>query len=138
MEKNSLLTACILKHIVISTARSGGKGGQHVNKVSTKVELFFDIKNSECFDDEQKQLLYTKLKNKISNEGVLHISEDSERSQLSNKKLAEKKLLFFIEKSFYKEKKRVPTKPTNASKIKKEKKKRTMSELKVSRKKIQI
>jgi ribosome-associated protein len=138
MEKNSLLTACILKHIVISTARSGGKGGQHVNKVSTKVELFFDIKNSLCLDDEQKQSLYVKLKNKISTEGVLHISEDSERSQLRNKKLAEKKLLSLIEKSFHKEKKRLATKPTNASKIKKEKKKRAMSELKVSRKKIQL
>lgn len=137
MKGNSLLTSCILKNLIITTARSGGKGGQHVNKVSSKVELFFDIKNSECLDDEQKSILLKKLKNKISNEGVLHISEDSERSQLRNKKLAEKKLLFLIEKSFQKEKNRVPTKPTKASRIKKEKQKRAASELKSTRKKIQ-
>ena len=79
MNKNSLLTSCILKSVSITTARSGGKGGQHVNKVSSKVELFFDVKNSACLNEEQKLLLFTKLKNKISIDGVLHISEDSER-----------------------------------------------------------
>ena len=138
MNKNSLLTLCILKSVTITTARSGGKGGQHVNKVSSKVELFFDVKNSECLDEEQKLILFTKLKNKISTAGVLHVSEDSERSQLRNKKLAEKKLLFLIEKSFFKEKKRVATKPTKSSKIKKEKYKRAASELKSTRKKIQL
>jgi ribosome-associated protein len=138
MEKNTLLTSCILKHLVISTARSGGKGGQHVNKVSSKVELFFDIRNSDCLDENQKLILQKKLKNKISNEGVLHISEDSERSQLRNKKLAEKKLIFLIQKSFQKDKKRVPTQPTKASKIKKEKQKRVVSDIKSNRKKIQL
>ena len=138
MNKNSLLTSCILKSVSITTARSGGKGGQHVNKVSSKVELFFDVKNSACLNEEQKLLLFTKLKNKISIDGVLHISEDSERSQFRNKKLAEKKLLLLIEKSFFKEKKRLATTPTKASKIKKEKQKRSASELKLTRKKIQL
>ena len=138
MKKNSLLTTCILKNLIFTTARSGGKGGQHVNKVSSKVELFFDIKSSDCLDEEQKTILYTKLKNKISAEGVLHISEDSERSQLRNKKLAEKKLIDLIEKSFFKPKKRIASQPTKASKIKKAKQKRATSELKSNRKKIKL
>ena len=70
----------LLKEISFKTSRSGGKGGQNVNKVSSKVELNLNISSSVLFTDEQKKILLKKLANKISSAGVLQIITEEERS----------------------------------------------------------
>ena len=123
------------KELRFKTSRSGGKGGQNVNKVSTKVELNFNILESELLDEEQKNLLIEKLKHKISKDNVLQIVVQEERSQLANKEIAIEKFYTFLQKSLLIKKKR---KPTKISKVKKEKRlqnKKRESEVKKGRKK---
>lgn len=107
----------ILSEFTFKTSRSGGSGGQNVNKVSTKVELLFDIGTSQCFTDEQKIVLTEKLANKLSKDGVLHIVSQTERTQLGNKKVAIEKCYQLLEEAFKVKKKR---KPTTLSAAKKE------------------
>jgi ribosome-associated protein len=97
-------------------SRSGGKGGQNVNKVSTKIELNFDIINSVLLSEEEKSILSEKLKNKIDKNGILKIVSQGERSQFLNKLDAKKMFYILVEKSFKKEKIRHKTKPTKTSK----------------------
>lgn len=138
MSQKTLLTKGIAKEVWFSVARSGGKGGQNVNKVATKVELFFDVRNSLCLNDDQKKLVEKKLKNKISEAGVLHLSEDRNRSQFKNKELALVKFFELIEKSLEQPKPRKASAPTKTSKIKKKETKTKISEKKASRKKIKL
>ncbi|MCD6069377.1 MAG: aminoacyl-tRNA hydrolase [Bacteroidetes bacterium] len=138
MSQKTLLTKGIVKELWFSTARSGGKGGQNVNKVATKIELFFDLENSLCLTDEQKELARKKLKNKLSENGVLHLSEDRDRSQHKNKELAVKKFLTLMEKSLEKPKPRKASAPTKASLKRKKESKEKRSEIKSTRKKVHI
>ena len=87
----------ILKECYFKTSRSSGAGGQHVNKVETKVILHFNIKNSEALSQDEKEILLIKLKNRIDKSGVLKINSQKSRSQLTNKKAAEKKLLHLLD-----------------------------------------
>jgi ribosome-associated protein len=97
------------------TSRSGGAGGQHVNKVSSKVELRFQVDKSSLLSDEEKEIVKQKLSNKINNEGYLQIVSQVERSQLLNKALVIKKFYQFLEKALTPVKRRRATKPTKAS-----------------------
>ena len=113
-----------------SASRSSGPGGQNVNKVNTRMELRFSIILTQLFPEEQKIILFNKLKNRINSEGELILASESERSQLRNrgKVLA----LFFqlIEKALTPAKKRLKTKPTAASRIKRMESKKLQSEKK--------
>ncbi|HRW62909.1 MAG TPA: alternative ribosome rescue aminoacyl-tRNA hydrolase ArfB [Bacteroidales bacterium] len=120
----------IIKELVFKTSRSSGSGGQNVNKVSTKVELRFNLFDSEALNEEGKERISEKLKNKISQEGILIVTSDSERTQLGNKKKVIELFISLIEKSLIKPKKRTKTKPTKASKEKRLKEKKIQSEKK--------
>lgn len=100
----------LIKEITFKTSRSGGKGGQNVNKVSTKVELIFNINNSAFFSDAEKLLLAEKLEGKLDSEGNLHIVSQKDRSQLANKEDAIEKTLIILTKALHIQKKRKPTK----------------------------
>lgn len=124
------------KELSYKTSRSGGKGGQNVNKVETKVEVAFDVTNSFALNEQQKQLVLSKIKSKLTDEGLLKLSEEKHRSQLANKEAVIEKLVKLLNKSLEIPIKRKPTKPTKASKAKRREGKKHRSELKQSRKKL--
>ncbi len=105
----------LLREVKFKTSRSGGKGGQNINKVSSKVELNLYIHTSTLFSDEQKQILLEKLANRINSGGVLQIITEEERSQYLNKIRSMEKLILILNKAFYKPKLRKITKPKRSS-----------------------
>jgi len=124
----------LIAETTFKAVRSSGKGGQNVNKVSTKVELSFAVADSAVLTEEQKALVFQKLMARINTDGVLKVTEEGDRSQLANKEAAYKKLITLIKGALKKPKKRKPTKPSAASKEERIEDKKKRSSIKENRK----
>jgi ribosome-associated protein len=106
--------ADLQKEVIYKTSRSGGKGGQNVNKVSSKVEVLFDISQSALFTDDEKLLILSKLQSRLNKDGYVQVVCEEERSQYLNKEKALEKLHLILIRGLHKAKTRKATKPGKA------------------------
>ncbi len=100
----------LLKEVVFSTSRSGGAGGQHVNKVESKVSLYWNLLASPSVTSHQRARLASKLANRLNKEGVLQLDASDTRSQVKNKELVIQRFLALVENALKVDKKRIATK----------------------------
>ncbi len=103
------------QEFIFQASRSGGAGGQNVNKVASKVELRFHVASSELLTDEEKALIQEKLANRINSEGYLQVVSQTERGQLQNKEQSIARFYELLRQALTRQKKRKPTKPSHAS-----------------------
>nr|WP_314896163.1 alternative ribosome rescue aminoacyl-tRNA hydrolase ArfB [uncultured Flavobacterium sp.] len=130
MEKEKIISELSFKAV-----RSSGAGGQNVNKVSSKVVLTFDLKNSQALTEEEKLLLETKLSSRLTTDLVLILNCDEDRSQLKNKEIVIKRFLEIIKNGLIVPKERKPTKIPKSVIRKRIKDKKNVSEIKKARRK---
>ncbi len=123
---------------VFQASRSSGPGGQNVNKVSSKVELRFNIASSALLTDDEKIIIGDKLFNKINKSGELVLIAQTDRSQLKNKEKVIEKFYLLLEKALIPQKKRHKTKPTKASIEKRLVSKKVKSLIKSARKDVDL
>jgi ribosome-associated protein len=95
--------------LTFKAVRSSGKGGQHVNKVSTSVELYFDVIRNPLLGHDQKSMILEKLKNRISSDGMLHLVSQTERSQVANKRKVTERFDQLIQQALKRKRTRIPT-----------------------------
>jgi ribosome-associated protein len=136
MTLQELLKQDFASEFQFQASRSGGAGGQNVNKVSTKVELRFNVLASAVLDDFQKELIQKKCKNQINSEGELIIVSQEERTQLRNKNTVIKKFRELLIKALTIPKKRIKVTPTTSMIAERLKNKKMDSEKKANRGKI--
>jgi len=130
----NLTKAALQKEISFKTSRSGGKGGQNVNKVSSKVELLFDLAASILLSAAEKDLIHSKLGNRLNKDGLIQVICDQERSQFLNKEIAVERLISILGHALLKPKIRKPTKVTRAAKAERLADKKKQSTRKENRK----
>jgi|ERR1051325_1453712 ribosome-associated protein len=129
----NILSLPFEKEIYYRASRSSGSGGQNVNKVSTKVELNFDVAGSKLLTEEQKQIMMLKLSRNINQHGILKVTAETSRSQLENKRIALEKFKKILSDCFKEKKKRLASRPSKSSKEKRIESKKKRSELKRNR-----
>ena len=125
----------IKSELQFKAVRSSGAGGQNVNKVSSKVVLSFDLKNSQALSEEEKMRLETKLSSRLTSDLVLILNCDEDRTQLKNKAIVTKRFLDIITAGLHIPKIRKATKIPKSAIRKRIKYKKNLSEIKKSRKK---
>lgn len=124
----------LISEVEYKFSRSGGPGGQSVNKVSTQVELLFDVNSSAFLSEAEKSTILEKLKNRITNDGILALKCNDTRSQFNNRELVLQRFLKLLEEALKPVKERKPTKKSKASIEKRLKNKKIQSEKKKDRK----
>jgi len=125
----------LTKELRFKAVRSSGAGGQHVNKVSSKVELAFDVVQSQGLSSKEKERLLFKLENRLTKDHILILQCDETRSQHQNKQLVINRFFDVLKKALYVPKKRKPTKPSKSSVEKRLKSKKVSSAKKANRRK---
>jgi ribosome-associated protein len=130
-----LETEKIISELQFKAVRSSGAGGQNVNKVSSKVVLTFDLKNSQALSEEEKLLLESKLSSRLTSEQLLILNCDEDRSQLKNKSIVIKRFLDIVTAGLVVPKIRKATKVPKAVIRKRIKDKMNLSEIKKNRRK---
>lgn len=124
----------LIKEVGFKAVLSGGPGGQHANKTSTKVELSWDVSATALFSEIKKELLLKNLKNRLTKDNILQLSSDETRSQHQNKSIVVAKFLILIEQSLKVPKNRKKTRPTKMAKLKRLNNKKKNAEKKQRRK----
>lgn len=127
--------SALLKELSFKAVRSSGSGGQHVNKVATKVELSFNIETSKVLFESQKQQILLRLQHRLTKDAVLQLYCDQTRSQSKNKEIVVSRFLNLIKNALVKPKKRVPTKTPKSVIRKRLNTKKKQSEKKANRRK---
>lgn len=123
-----------VKSLSFKTSRSGGKGGQNVNKVSSKVEVIFNVGTADFFTAEEKILLTERLENRLDQEGNLHVVSQEDRSQLINKEKSIDKLIALLTSALHVNKVRKPSRTPRSVIMKRKSDKQSISVKKESRK----
>lgn len=123
----------LLSEFKFTSSRSSGAGGQNVNKVNSRIELHFNLDESNVFTSDEKQILKFKLANRINSEGEIFMASSVERSQLQNKERVIQRFFELVERALIPKKKRIKTNPTQASKIKRLEGKKLLSQKKQMR-----
>jgi ribosome-associated protein len=134
MEAQELAERNFENEFIFSASRSSGPGGQNVNKVSSKIELRINLLLTTLLSDDEKKLVFRKLRNKINKDGELILVSQSERTQLLNKEVVIEKFYIIVAKALTLPVKRRSTRPTFASKVKRLEKKRSRGSIKKLRK----
>ena len=131
-------TEILHKELEFNAVRSGGPGGQHANKVSSKIILSFHIDSSKAFSENEKDILFKNLQKRLTKENILILTCDERRSQHQNKTIVTKRFFNIIEQALQTRKKRIVTKPSSVSKVKRLEKKKKLAYKKALRRKPKI